>query len=174
MADNSRFRSGILDIPSVELPDVGFQSSIGQVGSWRDDFTDTSRFMQGAASGRNPNMFSRGWDNFKELFRNYGNDTRLSPEQLNAQASAQLQRWQGIGAGLQGIAGIGNMYLGARHLSETKRQNAFERQAFERNYAASRQQYNTQLEARKRRALQRGGDYSDSKVDEYMRKHRIN
>lgn len=171
-------RNGVLDLPDATLPSLDFQSRIGQFGNWEDDlwsnFTDTQSIMDNAMSRPGNGMFSRGWNNFKGLFNNSNvNNPDLSPEQLNANASAQLQKWQSIGIGLQGVAGIGNLYLGNQALRETKRQNAFERDAFERNYAASKQQYNTQLEARKRRALNRGGDYSDSALNEYMKQHKL-
>lgn len=178
MATQGNFRrSGILDLPEATLPSLEFQSRIGDFGNWEDDlrsnFTNTQSIMDRTMANPNRgNIFSRGWDNFKGLFDNSNlNNPDISPAQLNANANAQLARWQGIGVGLQGIAGVGNLYLGMRGLKEAKRQNAFERDAFERNFAASKQQYNTQLEARKRRALNRAGDYSDSALNEYMKKH---
>ena len=82
----------------------------------------------------------------------------------------KVNGWGGASLGL--LQGLGSAYTGFELNSRAKDQLAFNKNAFEKNYAANRQSMNTRLEDRQRaRVASNAGAYQS--VGDYMAKNGI-
>ena len=78
--------------------------------------------------------------------------------------------WGGLALGA--VSGIANAYMGMQQYGLAKDQLAFQKDSFNKNYAAQRQSMNTQLEDRQRaRVASNSGAYQS--VGDYMNQNRI-
>lgn len=90
---------------------------------------------------------------------------------LGVGAQQSLAKWNAIGNVFQGVGGLANAYIGLEQLDLAKDAAKFTREAYQTNLRNQTRDYNTQLQERRKRYLERTGGYSDDALKNYMDKH---
>lgn len=90
---------------------------------------------------------------------------------LSVGAQQSLAKWNAFGNVIQGVGGLANAYIGLEQLDLAKDAAKFTREAYQTNLRNQTRDYNTQLQERRKRYLERTGGYSDDALKNYMDKH---
>lgn len=163
--DNSAIRTymgsteggGFQNISDMDLE--SFRSSGDQTNFW----SNIKNMFGSSDSGFIP---TAGVTNQNDL--NFANQYNTD---LKNNMELTKQRFDNFANVTQGVASLGNLYMGYKNYGIAKDTLKFQKQAYAQESARAKQQYNTELERRREISESIAGTYSEKSMAEYMDKH---
>jgi len=147
----------------------GFNSSISGINQLQNNPTFGSGII-------NPNQFEQPQSGYTGISQ-FGLNTNMQPSTTGfsnfekTNLTPGLTNFQKAGIGLQAGSAMLNAYMSLKQYGLAKDQLKFQKDAFNKNYANQRSDYNRRLEDRQRARNAAGSGHEST--EDYLNKHRI-